>query len=113
MPLSLPMPSRTGTLATLFSCTAALALLGLPARADSGATTPLPSRGTEEVTSIVSEVDACNRAQQQRPTAAVVTGMHYWRVGQPGERAVTCQVRWSTAADAQPTGRPILFGPTY
>ncbi len=72
-----------------------------------------PSAGSVEVTSLISEVDACNRAQSERPQGATVTAMHYWRSGEEGKRSVTCRVSWSTSSDARRTYRPILFGPTY
>jgi hypothetical protein len=81
----------------------------LPLRAEDA---PAPQSGTLEVSSPISPVDACNRAQGQRPAGAVVTTMHYESLGQQAERSFRCLVRWSTAKDAVPTGRPILFGPT-
>lgn len=107
-----PLASNSAAAALLSGCIASLCLAAPAARADTAAASPQARQGTEELTSVISEVDACNRAQQQRPEGAVVTDMHYWRVGAPGERAITCRVRWSTAADAQPTRRPILFGPS-
>lgn len=77
---------------------------------DKPSETSQPRQGTEEFTSMVSEVDACNQAQYLRPAGSTVTKMHYWRIGQAGERGVTCMINWSTAADAEPTDRPILFG---
>lgn len=73
-----------------------------------------PRSGREQYTSLISEVDACNRAQQLRPSGSTVTSMHYWRgrTEKDGEPTVTCRVSWSTAADALPTERPILFGPS-
>lgn len=69
--------------------------------------------GVEELSSRISPVDACNRAQGQRPAGAVVTDMHVARHAQPGEPLqFNCRISWSTAADAEPTRRPILFGPT-
>lgn len=106
------LASNSATAALLSGCIAALTLAAPAARAETTTPASQPRQGTEELTSVISEVDACNRAQQQRPAGAVVTDMHYWRVGQPGARAITCRVRWSTATDAQPTRRPILFGPS-
>jgi len=71
-----------------------------------------PRSGRESYTSIIGEVDACNRAQQLRPGGSTVTSMHYWRGSSEGQPNVTCRVSWSTAADALPTDRPILFGPS-
>lgn len=109
VPVFAPMPSPfpLAHVAALL-CAAAV---GLPLQA---AETPAeaPMRGVVELSSPISPVDACNRAQGQRPGAAVVTAMHYERLGEPGERLFNCRVSWSTAEDAQPTRRPILFGPT-
>ena len=83
-----------------------------PAAADSaGDVTAAPLSGVVELSSRISPVDACNRAQVQRPAGATVTDMAYERAGQPGERVFTCRISWSMASDASPTGRPILFGP--
>jgi hypothetical protein len=74
---------------------------------------PMAVTGVVELSSRISPVDACNRAQGQRPAGAVVTDMEYERLGEPGEpRLFNCRISWSTAEDAQPTRRPILFGPT-
>jgi hypothetical protein len=80
--------------------------------APADALAPEPQTGEVELSSRISPVDACNRAQGLRPAGATVTAMHYERLGEAGERVFTCRVLWSTAADARPTGRPILFGPT-
>ncbi|MEB3354073.1 MAG: hypothetical protein VKM34_07540 [Cyanobacteriota bacterium] len=93
-------------------CVAAICLGAAPARAGNEPAKLIPTRGVEEVTSVYSEVEACNLAQRRRPQGAVVTNMQYWRVGRPGEWATTCLVEWSTSKNARPTGRPILFGPT-
>lgn len=70
-----------------------------------------PVSGQVDLSSRISPVDACSRAQGQRPAGAVVTDMGYERLVEPGEpRLFLCRVSWSTAADAQPTRRPILFG---
>ncbi len=74
--------------------------------------TPQPLTGSETYTSLISEVDACNRAQMLRPSTSIVTAMHYQRSGEAGERSVTCRIDWSEADDAEPTRRPILFGPS-
>jgi hypothetical protein len=71
-----------------------------------------PRSGREQYTSLISEVDACNRAQQLRPDGSTVTSMRYWRGQKDGESNVTCRISWSTATDALPTERPILFGPS-
>ena len=72
---------------------------------------PAPLAGVVELSSRISPLDACSRAQGQRPAGAVVTDMGYERLVEPGEpRLFHCRVSWSTAADAQPTRRPILFG---
>ncbi len=103
-------PARVAAL--LLGCSAALCVGSPAVRAQEEPAAPKPSRGVEEVSSVISEVDACNRAQKQRPEGAVVTNMTYWRSGKPGEGVITCMVTWSTATDARPTGRPILFGPS-
>jgi hypothetical protein len=100
--------ARTAALPAALLCAAAL-ISPLPLRAEQA---PAPQSGEVEVSSLISPVDACNRAQGQRPAGAVVTTMHYERLGEPAERSFRCRVRWSTAKDAVPTGRPILFGPT-
>lgn len=105
LPLSTP---RTAAVPAVLFCAAAL-LSPLPLRAEEA---PAAQSGEVEVSSLISPVDACNRAQAQRPAGAVVTTMHYERLGEPAERSFSCRVRWSTARDAVPTGRPILFGPS-
>lgn len=100
--------ARTAVLPAALLCAAAL-LSPQSLRAQEAAA---PLSGEVEVSSLISPVDACNRAQGQRPAGAVVTTMHYERLGQPGERSFRCRVRWSTASDAAPTYRPILFGPS-
>jgi hypothetical protein len=83
-----------------------------PAAADpAGEVTVPPISGVLELSSPISPVDACNRAQVQRPAGATVTDMAYARGGEPGQRVFSCRVSWSMASDARPTGRPILFGP--
>ncbi|TVS03538.1 MAG: hypothetical protein EA413_10315 [Cyanobium sp. PLM2.Bin73] len=96
--------------------------MGLPLEAAEAPAEPSPSAAASEVvlesvsgqvelSSRISPVDACSRAQGQRPAGAVVTDMGYERLSEPGEpRLFHCRVSWSTAADAQPTRRPILFG---
>ena len=108
----MPSSAPSCAVAVLLGCGAALALAAPAVRAQEQPAAPKPSRGIEEVSSVISEVDACNRAQKQRPEGAVVTDMTYWRSGKPGEGVITCMVEWSTASDARPTGRPILFGPS-
>jgi hypothetical protein len=101
----------------------ALALTTLPVRAaeadddtsvnaPASEVAPRPMSGEEEVISRISPVDACNRAQGLRPPGAIVTGMHYERRQEADAWVFSCRVSWSTAEDARPTGRPILFGPT-
>ena len=101
---------------------AALALVGLLpadlARAQDAAnpaTSPSPSTSsTASFTSPVSEVDACNRAQQDLPAGAVVTTMRVrQQMGQSSGYSFRCDVRWSTAAAARPTLMPITFGPVW
>lgn len=88
---------------------AALTALPLPVAAETPATAV---SGVAEVISPVSPVDACNRAQALRPQGAIVTAMHHEREGEPGARLFRCRVSWSSAEDARPTGRPILFAPS-
>ena len=108
----MPSPAPFRAAALLLGCAGALCLATPAVRAQDESAAPKPSRGVEEVSSVISEVDACNRAQKQRPEGAVVTNMTYWRSGKPGEGVITCMVTWSKATDARPTGRPILFGPS-
>ena len=68
--------------------------------------------GTEEYSSTISEVDACNRAQNLTPENATVTAMHV-STKVTGEYATfTCRVKWSLSPSARPTDRPILFSPS-
>ena len=78
----------------------------------SASSTEKPRSGRETYTSMIGEVDACNRAQQLRPNGSTVTSMRYWRGSTDGQANVSCRISWSTAADALPTDRPILFGPS-
>ena len=105
-----------GPLAVLASVGSALVLAtacGPALNAASAAEPASPARsGQVDFTSLFSEVDACNQAQKLLPASSIATAMHYWRSSSNGQASVTCRVRWSTAADARPTGRPILFGPS-
>ena len=114
-------PLLTSSLLSLLCCwgLASEPLRAQPAEAEPSpapeavaAPKPQPLRGSETYTSSISEVDACNRAQMQRPADSIVTRMHFWRSGEEGQRSITCRIDWSDAEDAVPTRRPILFGPS-
>ena len=82
--------------------------------AATGTAPAAPTSATASFTSTFSEVDACNRAQQDLPASAVVTGM--WvrqQMGATSGYSFRCDVRWSTAAAAKPTLMPITFGPVW
>lgn len=82
--------------------------------AATGTATAAPPSATASFTSSFSEVDACNRAQQDLPANAVVTGMGVrQQMGATSGYSFRCDVRWSTAAAAKPTLMPITFGPVW
>ena len=71
---------------------------------------PSPARAdSSSFTSRISEVDACNQAQYRMPQRAVVQRFVLRTTRQLDGVHFACTVDWSTAATAQPSGRPILF----
>lgn len=71
---------------------------------------PAPGRAeSSSYTSSISEVDACNQAQYQMPPKAVVQQFRLRTTQQGSNVRFACAVEWSSASNAKPSNRPILF----
>jgi hypothetical protein len=105
---------RFTAFASLFALCSSVSLL-LPGAAQAGdleKTKAVPTSGTAEYSSGVSEVDSCNQAQYRMPANATATAMRVSSVTK-GEYAIfTCRLKWSLSPSARPTYRPILFSPS-
>lgn len=65
--------------------------------------------GWSAFSSAISEVDACNQAQYLMPEKAVVQEFRYRVSSSANGNSFHCKVRWSDAAGAKATDRPILY----